>query len=514
MAPLPTLAETQPIPVLTAVPGGPPYGELGSLEAWPLKSAIDLPEPTYADAYPDEPGDEEAPAEPIVGSGGPVIEAPQLAEPLPYQDTQLAEQTELVATGEQFPRSVGVLPIEEPFEGDLGSTTDRKSSLTEEPETRSTPQTAARLGLFGSPDKIYQSVTEADLSDPAAVLARHATSEELMLDTPSAGRVTQLVTPDVQEAYTLGRHGALYAARTRFVAVLQKIARAKDAEQTTTRHVVSLAAGLRALEEAQQFAPTGAEIDTEVDVSLLAASHTTPLYRQAERSQWMLPNEAIARYHRYAQHKLSFAVSGDQAGSMALHGLGKTFARMAETDNAPLAGRTSLTMYRAAVETHRGNYLAANELGVGLAQAGHYSAARQTLERAITSGAGSTTYRNLAVVQRKLGQPRLAAAAEARAERLAIRERAAGEFSRQRGVQWVNRQQLARVSDAYGSRPPAAALAAQATSPNAAVASPEPKKRSIADRIMPWRRTQTTSLGPAVPTNQNVAPVRSQTIVR
>ncbi|MEM6331473.1 MAG: hypothetical protein AAF790_14675, partial [Planctomycetota bacterium] len=381
-------------------------------------------------------------------------------------------------------------------------------------------------------------------ADPAVELARNATGAELMLDSPAPGRIAQLVAPDVREAFMLGRHGALYAAKSRFVAVLGKVARAKDAEQATDRHTADLRAGLMAIEEAVQFTSPRGLVEARLDVEQVAASHATPLYHSDDggggdrATRWVLPSEAIARYHRYAQHKLAAAVQGDQGGSMALHGLGKTYARLAEIDEAPLAERTSLTMYRSAVGAHPGNFLAANELGVGLARGGHYAAARDTLERAIASGAGSTTYRNLAVVQQGLGQPQLAAAATARAEQLAARERAAGEFSRQQGVQWVDRRRLASVRDAYGGRTPAAAprgaapralasrpgqqrgprLAAslgggnntganagagyasaaprppqspypQSPFPQTASGQAEGPRPSLADRLMPWRRS-------------------------
>ncbi|MEM8865431.1 MAG: hypothetical protein AAGF31_07775 [Planctomycetota bacterium] len=386
------------------------------------------------------------------------------------------------------------------------------------------------------------------LNDTEALRAGATPIEELLLDTPAPQQVAKLLTSDVQDAFTLGRHGALFSARSRFISVLRKIAISKDAADTTDRHSLALAAGLCALDEAESFLPRGDAMETDLNVTAIAASHKTPLYQNADGEadastvgkQWVLPHEAIARYHRYAQHKLAIAVAGDQAGSMALYGLGKTYARLEVLDEAPLAGRTSLTMYRAAVEAHASNYLAANELGVGLARVGRYQAAQQALSRAVASGGTSTVYRNLASVQRNLGQHQLASAAEARAAQLAAGERVVGAFSRERGVKWVKPEEFSRVADSYSrqgvSRPPQTAAAGQppqqplatrpqpgprtAQRPSASQPSSAP---SLASRMMPWRRSSPPGLqAPATPeslraiapTNPTARPVRSQTIVR
>lgn len=391
-----------------------------------------------------------------------------------------------------------------------GASKDRGSVAKSRPSGTAAAKSPARSTVKPASEDF-----DVDLGDTAARLANEASPRELMLDLPPPGQVAELLAPDVRTAFTLGRHGALYAARTRFIGVLRKVASAKDAELQTDEHSVALAAGLRALEEAVQFVPRGEAIEADLDVAAIAASHGTPLLKDQDNVRWTPPNEAVARYHRYAQHKIAAAVAGNEAGSMALHGLGKTYSRLADLDEAPLAQRTSLTMYRAAVETHPGNYLAANELGVSLAKVGHYDAARETLERAIASGGGSTIHRNLAVVQQKLGQPHLAAATSTRADQLAAVERSQGAFSRQQGVEWVDRQRLARVSDAYGRRAGVAKPQTVATQ----AAAPE---TSIADRMMPWRREPVAArFGPVPsppqgyrPGNPVAPPVRSQTIVR
>ena len=65
--------------------------------------------------------------------------------------------------------------------------------------------------------------------------------------------------------------------------------------------------------------------------------------------------------------------------SMALYGLGKSYARLEAQGGDTTAGRKSLVMYRAAIGAHPQNFLAANELGVRLAQGGRYEQASEVL---------------------------------------------------------------------------------------------------------------------------------------
>ncbi|MEM6799128.1 MAG: hypothetical protein AAF589_06410, partial [Planctomycetota bacterium] len=494
---------------------------VGVLEAWPATESVSLDPPGYEEPYA-------APAPvakfvlPPIDSN-PVAEGPAIAAPEPLALPDDNSDETIVASVDPGPSDPSIdIALAEP-QPSAAEIIELPPVASEDVEEESV--VTSGVGLFSPPQSPLAAADASsleDLNDPAARLAKNATSAELMLDAPAPGRISQLVAPDVQKAFALGSHGALYAAKQRFIGVLRRVALAKDAELATNQHSAALAAGLRALDEAEQFIPRGKAVEAELNVAQIAASHSTPLYRQDDNAKWVLPSEAVARYHRYAQHKLAAAVAGNQGGSMALHGLGKTFTRIADIDEDALAQRTSMTMYRAAVESHPGNYLAANELGVGLAKAGHYGPARETLEKAIATGGGSTVYRNLAVVQQGLGQPQLAAAANARAEQLAARERANGEFSRQQGVQWVDREQLARVGDTYGRSTPRQAAAP----PPARVASSPPltpqqaaePRPSIADRLMPWRRPSakrsTPSLAPTTPSNRTAPPVRSQTIVR
>ena len=328
-----------------------------------------------------------------------------------------------------------------------------------------------------------ESVEPAEHDDEDAQIAAQLSPQELLTFSPSVAEISQKMLPEVRAAFELAQHGATHAAHARFVGVLRRIAQAKDVEAMTERHTRSLDEGLRALDEADDFMPAGG-ITPILDLSAIAATHRTPMLK-VRQSRYPLPQEAVALYHRYAQQKLGAAVAGEQAGSMALHGLGKIHARWAETESEPLAAtRHSMTMYRAALVAHPRNHLAANELGVLLARSGRYDQAAMALDWAAQLAGTATIYHNLAVVQQQRGQTALAAAAEAQSDRLAALERSSGEISRRHGVQWVAPQEMARMSESHQATPQVATANATAPAP------PAPPRQSMivpAPRGGTWR---------------------------
>jgi tetratricopeptide (TPR) repeat protein len=158
---------------------------------------------------------------------------------------------------------------------------------------------------------------------------------------------------------------------------------------------------------------------------------------------------------------------------MMLFGMGKIYAQMAARDNAPQAVRKSLTMYRSAVVAHPQNHLAANEAGVLLARAGRYPQSLEMLEHSLKLANASATHRNLAYVQAKLNHPELAQMHEQTAMQLAQHEISRGQFSAERGIQWVSPDEFNRMgSDAPGGSVASAPNATQ-QSPATQTASPQ-----------------------------------------
>jgi tetratricopeptide (TPR) repeat protein len=296
-----------------------------------------------------------------------------------------------------------------------------------------------------SADSVAPQLEQLPTQPPSKVTTFSASNAELVPYMPvSAGLSAQLL-PAVQHAYALAQRGSLYASQTEFIQVLRRIAQAKDSDEGYDDHSRALAAGLRALDEADDFAPSGVQLEAEMNVAVTVSSHRTPVLRDCSAN--VLPQQAIAQYHCYARQQLAKAVDSEQAGSMALHGLGKVNCRLAEeATNDSWHERKAMTMFLAALDAGPRNNLAANEVGVLLSRSGHQAEAADMFRRAIDLAPNSTAYRNLAVAEQKLGQTGQAAADSQYGEQLAARERSAGAVSRSLGIQWVSPQELAGVA--------------------------------------------------------------------
>jgi tetratricopeptide (TPR) repeat protein len=351
-----------------------------------------------------------------------------------------------------------------PTESDSESTTSAQASITDSPVPCATIADSTEkhdmaiaanddiLPISAAPSDAASTQSPMQLQSVAAtsVAATNgttfsATSAELVPYMPVAAGLSAQQLPAVQRAYALAQRGSLYAAETEFVQVLRRIAQAKDADEGYDDHSRSLAAGLRALDEADDFAPSGVQLEAEMNVAVTASSHRTPVLRGCEETT--LPQEAIAQYHCYARQQLGEAVAGEQAGSMALHGLGKVYCRLAEeAPNDARSERKAMTMFLAALDAGPQNHLAANEVGVLLSRGGHQLEAAAMFRRAIDVSPSSTAYHNLAVAEQKLGQREQATADGQYGDLLAARERSTGAVSRSLGIRWVSPQELAGVA--------------------------------------------------------------------
>jgi hypothetical protein len=301
------------------------------------------------------------------------------------------------------------------------------------------------------------------------------------VETPAAAPrgvdLTSQLLAAVQRGFGLAQRGALFAARTEFVQVLRRVAQARDAAADTSEHSRALAAGLRALDEAEDFVPEGVQLEAELDVRTTASSHRTRVL-PAEPEE-VSPLEAVAMYHGFAQEQLKLAVAGEQAGSMALHGLGTICARLAarQDDDVQLT-RSAITMYAAAVDACPNNHLAANELGVLICRSGRAEEAAALFMQTIDFAPSAVAYHNLAIAQQRIGLMDQSMANEMESQRLAAHERARGDVSRRAGVRWVTPEEMARGSQPI-HRP--AAPANQAALPQSP---PPPPVKSTWQRVV------------------------------
>jgi tetratricopeptide (TPR) repeat protein len=323
------------------------------------------------------------------------------------------------------------------------------------------PEDEARITGEPTTAAVPGTVTPAEAKAAAPVVAARIAAKPRAAFAPvpfpanTAGLTAQLL-PAVQRGFNLAQRGAFFAARTEFIQVLRRVAQAKDAAAGTNEFSTALAAGLRAMDEADDFVPAGAQLEGELDVRGVASSHRTPVLRDEGilRSEMptasetsILPQDAVAKYHQFAQQQLSRAALDEQAGSMALYGLGKVYSQLAERrDDDVQCTRGAMTMYCAALDACPNNNLAANELGVLLCRSGRTQEAIESFTRAIDIAPTATAYHNLAFAQQRLGMLGQAAANEQESQRLAALERCTGALSRRAGIEWVTPDVLAGVS--------------------------------------------------------------------
>jgi len=254
----------------------------------------------------------------------------------------------------------------------------------------------------------------------------------------------------VRHGYSLAARGALYSARAEFVLALRTITQALDLQSGNREHSQALAAGLGALEEAEDFIPLGSRLEADLDISILVSAHRTPVLKNAP-AESLLPVVALQHYYTYAQDQLGFAAGHEEAGSMALYGLGKVYGTMADNKlpNVVAPEPKAMVFHQAAIETHPGNFMAANELAVLSARFGRYEAARELLRHGASIAGYSAIWQNLAVVHRQLGETELAALAQNEAALAAQRESAAakaGKLVPSSDVNWVDADTFAGTS--------------------------------------------------------------------
>jgi tetratricopeptide (TPR) repeat protein len=280
---------------------------------------------------------------------------------------------------------------------------------------------------------------------------------------PQLEQVAQQADRRIRHGFELAGRGAHFAARAEFVGALRLVAEGLDTEQNTNVHSRGLAAALVALKEAENFLPNGSRLETDLDVPGIVAAHTTPVLKNV--TEQVTPLAALRCYLTFAQEQFAAAAGEEIAGSMALHALGKLHTAVAQKKGALIAGPETKAMvfYQAAMLVYPKNYMAANDLGVLLAQCGSYGDAQAMFHRSVVICPQATGWQNLAKVYRQLGQTTLAERAAQQATLLARQQPmpASGNGL----VQWLDPPSFAQTST---------------TAPNAPGFTPAPPRTSVA----------------------------------
>ncbi|HEX4000972.1 MAG TPA: hypothetical protein VHX65_20675 [Pirellulales bacterium] len=246
--------------------------------------------------------------------------------------------------------------------------------------------------------------------------------------------------------FQLGQRGAIYSARAQFVAALRTMAEALDSASGGNGHEQMLVAGLQALDEADDFAPRSAGIQSDLDVAQIVAGHQTPVLKDVPLDG-VNCSTAMSRYLTFAQDQLAGCAAGMPSGSTALYALGRIY-RVPESLHGPVDrthGAKAVALYQAALSVDNRNYLAANELGVLLAQFGRLPEAKTALLHSIAVYPLPATWQNLAAVHRALGERDLADRAHQEAL-LAVARQYRGGAGQTIAVEWLDPARFAATT--------------------------------------------------------------------
>jgi tetratricopeptide (TPR) repeat protein len=268
-----------------------------------------------------------------------------------------------------------------------------------------------------------------------------------------------------RHGFELAGRGAYFAARAEFLAALGLVAEGLDTEKNTDLHGRALAAALTAMKEADDFLPGDGRLESGLDIRRIVARHTTPVLKNETKN--LTSMTALNRYFTFAQQQFAAAAGGEAAGSMALHALAKLHSALARkrTNLEAAAESRAMVYYQAALLAYPENFMAANDLGVLLAECENYDDARAMLEHSLSLHQQPATWCNLAVVYRRLGQLGLAQRAAGQATMLQqaeIARRKATSPASNDVVLWVDPQTFASTSTNTPNSPGAALAGAAA----------------------------------------------------
>ncbi|MCE5267261.1 MAG: hypothetical protein LLG00_05190 [Planctomycetaceae bacterium] len=282
-------------------------------------------------------------------------------------------------------------------------------------------------------------------------------------------QIAQQADRQTRHGLDLAGRGACFAARAEFIASLRLIAEGLDTEQTTNAHSRALIAATVAIKEAEDFLPGAPQLESDRGLPAVIAGHITPMLKSG--ADKATPMTALRSYFTFAQEQFAAAAGREVAGSMALRALGKLHEALAEKKVAaePAAQSKAMVFYQAALLVYPANYMAANDLGVLLARCGNAAEARAILEYSISLSPQSTTWRNLMVVYRQLGQPALADHAGRWAVAMEQAQAARRKTSGNQTIRWLDPQTFADTTGSAPSSPSVAMPRSAATTGQPAV---------------------------------------------
>ncbi|MGA2796357.1 MAG: hypothetical protein ABSE63_02135 [Thermoguttaceae bacterium] len=329
------------------------------------------------------------------------------------KEAPLAKNTAEPANEQATSSGVG-LAVELPNQL-ISSPTETAISAISSPESK-TPEATTNSVSSAESTPAAQSTTVDDRSEAPSTDREQANPSTKPLSTEKAAiqnspvrseqleSIARQADQQTRHGLELAGRGAYFAARSELIAALRLLAQGLDADGHTKNHAKSLAAGLTALKEAEDFLAGDVRMEADLNLPAIIAGHSTTVLKDADMAS-VTSLTALKSYFTFAQEKLAQAAGSEVAGSMALRGLGKLHEELAKekSPGTKAAGPKAIAFYQAALLVCPQNFMAANDLGVMLARNGNYEDARKMLEYSLSLDMQSTVWHNLAVVYEHLG---------------------------------------------------------------------------------------------------------------
>ncbi len=258
----------------------------------------------------------------------------------------------------------------------------------------------------------------------------------------------------IEAGVRLAARGATYSARTEFVMALRMIAQGLDAQEGGKQHSQALSAAFRAMRESEGFTPRGVNMEADIDMAILIAAHRTPVLKSVAAAN-LTPMVAIQSYYTYAQDQFALAGGRVGAASHALFSLGKLQqSKHGAEQGQKLQAAKAMAFHQSALLVDARNHLAANELGVLLAQYEQWDDARRMLLHSVSVAPIPETWHNLAVVHQRLGQTDLAQRAQYEEGQLRLARNTGPNVSDPNAaVRWVSPEKFAQSNPRPGAPP-------------------------------------------------------------
>ena len=250
---------------------------------------------------------------------------------------------------------------------------------------------------------------------PAATASRWNPAEPPRERSEQLEQIAEQADRQICHAMELADRGALFAAQADCLGALRLLAEGLDAEQRTAVHVRALAAAVTAMKESDDFLPRHSQVEAELDVTAIVATHATAVLK-AEPGP---PSPLAARkcYLSFAQEQLAVAAGAEVAGSMALRTLGKVQDALGRKKglSPPATEAKAVVCLQAALLVNRNNFHGRKRSRRGVGTGRRLSDARRALEYSVAVYPASTSWHNLAVVYHQLDQRAMAERAERQA---------------------------------------------------------------------------------------------------